>query len=61
MCSFGNAVFPLSPTDRKLVRKIENLKKKIVNAEHAVLFNRICIQENLLPKFTNICICIYTP
>ena len=54
MDSFGNIVFSLPPTERKLARKIENLEKKIINAKLAVSFNRKCIQENLLPKFTNI-------
>ena len=54
MDSFGNIVFSLPPTEKKLARKIENLEKKIINAKFAVSFNRKCIQENLLPKFTNI-------
>ena len=29
-------------------------KKKIINASFAVIFNRTCITENLLPNFTNI-------
>ena len=39
MNSFGNVVFLLPPTERKLARRIENLRKKIISAEYAVLFN----------------------
>ena len=44
---------------KKLLRKIENLKKKLANALVAILFNKTCWNENLLPKFNNIYIYIY--
>ena len=45
---------------KKLIRKIENLEKKLANARVAILFNKTCLNENILPKFTNIYIYIYT-
>ena len=44
----------LSPEERRIFRNVENIKKKITNASFAVIFNRTCIRENLLPNFTNI-------
>ena len=43
---------------KKLIRKIENLENKLVNARVAIVFNKICLNENLLPTFTNIYIYI---
>ena len=35
----------------KLIRKYENTRKKIINNECAILFNKTCINERLLPKY----------
>ena len=42
-----------------LTRKIENLENKLANARVAIVFNKTCLNENLLPTFTNIYIYIY--
>lgn len=48
-------ILRLLPYDgRTTLRRLENTKKKIINASFAVIFNRTCITENLLPNFTNI-------
>ena len=39
---------------KKLIRKIENLENKLANARVAIVFNKACLIENLLPTFTNI-------
>ena len=44
----------LSAEERKVVRLLETTKKKILNAQFAVIFNQTCITENLLSHFTNI-------
>ena len=38
----------------KLIRKYENTRKKIINNECAILFNKTCINECLLPKYSDI-------
>ena len=43
----------------KLIRKYENTRKKIINNECAILFNKTCINERLLPKYIYIYIHIY--
>ena len=40
----------------KLIRKYENTRKKIINNECAIIFNKTCINEHLLPKYIYICI-----
>ena len=57
--NFGSLLFQLPPEERKVIRKIENISKKLINANFAVIFNEICSRENLLPTFTNIYIYIY--
>ena len=43
----------------KLIRKYENTRKKIINNECAILFNKTYINERLLPKYIYIYIYIY--
>ena len=51
---FGRLIFQLPQEQRQCIRKVENISKKLINANFAVIFNDICIRENLLPTFTNI-------
>ena len=49
--TFGELIYQ----QPELIRKIENLEKKLANARVAILFNKInktCLNENILPKFT---------
>ena len=61
----GSLVFNLPPDHKHSIRKIEKTTKKIVETELALVFNQVCLQENLLPTYTNIyiythiCIHIY--
>ena len=59
IASFGQLLFKLTHEDRSCVRKLENETKKTINNHHAVVFNKTCINENLLPKYSNIYIYIY--
>ena len=57
-----NTIIEISQNDQrkiKLIRKYENTRKKIINNECAILFNKTCINESLLPKYIYIYICIY--
>ena len=61
--SFNTIIEILQNDQRKikLIRKYENTRKKIINNECAILFNKTCIDEGLLPKYIYkyIYICIY--
>ena len=36
------------------MRKIEKLQRKREKAKNAVIFKQTCLQEDILPKYTNI-------
>ena len=59
IASFGQLLFSLTSDQRSTIRRLENESKKLNNAKHAVVFNELCIRENLLPKYCNIYIYIY--
>ena len=56
--NFGELINHQPEILKKLLRKIGNLEKKLVNARDAVVLNGTCLNENLLPIFTNIYIYI---
>ena len=57
--NFGNLLHLLQDEERKVVRNIESLEKKLINNKFAVIFNEMCIKENLLPTYSEIYIYIY--
>ena len=57
--NFGEFLHLHPENIKKLIRKIENLENKLVNARVPIVFNKTCLNENLLPTFTNIYIYIY--
>ena len=56
VASFNTIIEILQNDQRKikLIRKYENTQKKIRNNECAILFNKTCMNERLLPKYINI-------
>ena len=44
---------------RRLLRNIENIEKKLINCQLAAVFNETCLNEDILPIYTNIYIYIY--
>ena len=52
--NFGELFYQQPEKIKKLLRKIENLEKKLANARVAIVFNKTFFNENLLPIFTNI-------
>ena len=57
--SLGHLLWELTPTHRSIVRNLEQLSRKVVNAEAAVDFNYTCLQEDLLPSYTDIYMYVY--
>ena len=49
----------VSLENKSRFRKVENFEKNKINTEIHRDFNQIYLQENLLPKYTNIHTCIY--
>ena len=48
--NFGNILFSLPLEEKNLARKLEKLLYKLNAAEAAAVYNKICLQEGLLPK-----------
>ena len=36
------------------IRKLENLKTKLINNSWSKIFNEVCLKEKLMPNYTNI-------
>ena len=54
IATIGDLISRLPPQDRQIVRRIERAERKLINAKHAVQFNKTCLSEQLLPTFSNI-------
>ena len=55
---FGSLIFNLQPEERSSIRTVEKISKKLITAEFAVIFNNVCLKENMVPKCTDIYISI---
>ena len=49
--NFGEFLHLHPENIKKLIRKIENLENKLANARVAIVFNKTCLNEHLLPTF----------
>ena len=52
--SFGSILYEHTEENRKELRQIESLNKKLINGKAALSFNEHCYTNNLLPSYTNI-------
>ena len=41
-------------TASSILRKLENVKRKIIKCKWSIVFNETCLNENILPNYTNI-------
>ena len=59
--SLGSILFEHTEHNKKAIRSIESLKRKIINGKAALTFNEHCHKNNLLPSYTNIYmyVCMY--
>ena len=46
--------FSLPLPARKIFRRLESLHKKLISAQLAVACNKICLKDNILPRYSNI-------
>ena len=62
----GELIYVLSivvqfpPNTIKVIREFERIQKKICRHKMSIMFNEICINEEMLPKYTYIYIYIHT-
>ena len=52
--TLGEIIFQFPNNIKIIIRQLEKLERKHIKANMAILFNRTCINENILPQFTNI-------
>ena len=38
----------------QILRKMENIQRKMIKCKWSLVFNNTCIKENLLPTYTNL-------
>ena len=58
--SFGKLLYKINPETRKIIRKLETTKKKIVKRQWSNIFIKKCLDVKVQPKHYNIYIYIYT-
>ena len=57
--NYGQYINQFPPNTIKAIRQYEQIQKKICRQKMSIMFNEICINEELLPKYTYIYIYIY--
>ena len=50
----GDILKNINDGDKKTARCIETTRNKIIKAESSLAFNLVCLQENILPGYTEI-------
>ena len=52
--NFRNFSYQFHQETRKRIRELEKLYKQLSKSKNAVAFNKTCLNENILPKYSNI-------
>ena len=51
--TYGNLLHDLDPLAREQFRKYEKYRRHLIQSKFKGMFNSICINEKLLPKYSN--------
>ena len=51
-CNYGQYINQFPPNTIKVIREFERIQKKICRHKMSIMFNEICINEEMLPKYT---------
>ena len=57
--NYGQYINQFPPNTIKVIQEFERIQKKIRRHKMSIMFNEICINEEMLPKYTYIYIYIY--
>ena len=57
--NYGQHLNKFPPNTIKVIREFERIQKRICRHKMSIIFNEICINEEMLPKYTYIHIYIY--
>ena len=52
--NYGQYINQFLPNTIKVIREFERIQKKICRHKMSIMFNEICINEEMLPKYTYI-------
>ena len=52
--NFGQLLSLLSNENKKKFRRLEKLKENFIKNKFGIIFNKTCLNEGLLPKYTNL-------
>ena len=52
--NYLNELFKLPNHLKNQIRKLENVKTKLLKSKWSLVFNDTCLKENLLPDYTRI-------
>ena len=58
--NYGQYLNQFPPNTIKVIREFKRIQKKICRHKMSIMFNEICINEEMLPKYTYIYIYIYS-
>ena len=58
--NYGQYINQFPPNTIKVIREFERIQKKICRHKMSIMFNEICINEEMLPKYTYIYIYIFS-
>ena len=50
--NYGQCINQFPPNTIKVIREFERIQKKICRHKMSIMFNEICINEDMLPKYT---------
>ena len=53
MTLIGDLIAELNGNAKHIVRSLEKIQKKLINAKNSVIFNQTCLEQRLLPKYSN--------
>ena len=53
-CNYGQYINQFPRNTIKVIREFERIQKKICRHKMSIMFNEICINEEMLPKYTYI-------
>ena len=51
-CNYGQYINQFPQNTIKVIREFERIQKKICRHKMSIMFNEICINEEMLPKYT---------
>ena len=57
--NYGQYLNQFPPNTIKVIREFDRIQKRICRHNMSIIFNEICINEEMLPKYTHIYIYIY--